>query len=83
MAKEKVTIWMQNGTSDGVMAAKLCVETGHEFEVKNISNKFSWRELREIVPNATTVPQIFVGEKYVGGLKGLITELGVDVTNLK
>jgi glutaredoxin len=82
MAKEKITIWMQNGTGDGVMAAKLCVETGYEYEIKNISNKFSWRELREVVPNATKVPQIFVGEKYVGGLKELITELGVDVTKL-
>ena len=73
---------MQNGTGEGAMAAKLCVDTGHEYEIKNISNKFSWKELREVVPNATTVPQIFVGTKHVGGLKGLITELGVDVSKL-
>jgi glutaredoxin len=80
--KRKITIWMQNGTGEGVMAAKLAVDTGNEYEFKNISNESSWRELREVVPNATKVPQIFVGEKHVGGLKELIAELGVDVTKL-
>jgi glutaredoxin len=81
--KEKIIIWMQNGTPKGIIAAKLAVAYGHEYEIKNISNDYSWKELDIAVPNNHhKVPQIFLGEKLLGGLDAMITELKIDTKNL-
>ena len=87
--KQKVTIWMQSGTPQGVLVAKLSHDLGYEYEVKNITTKYSWAEMRAALPNTVPnkehadVPQIFYGTTYVGGsFKDFTTYLNVDVTKL-
>jgi glutaredoxin 3 len=40
---------------------------GIEFEEKKIGDGFSKEDLLEAVPNARTVPQIFLDDKLIGG----------------
>lgn len=80
--KEKIIIWMQNGTPKGIVAAKLAVAYGYEYEIKNISTEYSWAELEKIVPKIRTLPQIFLGDKLLGGLNDMMDELDIDPKNL-
>ncbi len=40
---------------------------GIEYEERNIMKDWSKDQLLEAVPNARTVPQIFLGEELIGG----------------
>ena len=52
--------------------AKLLLKSrGYEIEERKIGDGFTKEELLEAVPNARTVPQIFLGEEYVGGFNEL------------
>ena len=42
-----------------------------EFEERNISKDWTREQLLEVVPNAKTVPQIFLNGKYIGGFDKL------------
>jgi glutaredoxin len=44
---------------------------GIEFEEKKIGDGFTKEELLEAVPNARTVPQIFIDEQLIGGFTEL------------
>jgi len=44
---------------------------GIEFEERNVSKDWTREQLLEAVPNARTVPQIFLGEELVGGFNEL------------
>ena len=50
---------------------------GIEFEERNVSHDWTREQLLEAVPNARTVPQIFLDEELVGGF----TELRQRLTN--
>ena len=40
---------------------------GIEYEEKNIADGHKIQDLLELVPNAKTMPQIWLNEEYVGG----------------
>jgi glutaredoxin len=42
-----------------------------EFEERNVSQDWTREQLLEAVPNARTVPQIFLNEELVGGFTEL------------
>jgi glutaredoxin 3 len=42
-----------------------------EFEERNVSQDWTREQLLEAVPNARTVPQIFLDEELVGGFNEL------------
>lgn len=44
---------------------------GIQFEERKIGDGYTKEELLEAVPNARTVPQIFLGEEYIGGFNEL------------
>ena len=48
---------------------------GIQFEEKKIGEGWTKEELLEAVPTARTVPQIFLGEEYVGGFTELKQKL--------
>jgi glutaredoxin 3 len=54
------------------MAAELLEERGIEYEKRELDG-VSWTvsQLREQVPDARTVPQIFIDDEYVGGYDDL------------
>ena len=44
---------------------------GIEFEERNVSKDWTKEQLMEAVPNARTVPQIFLDDKLIGGFQEL------------
>jgi glutaredoxin len=65
-------IWSKNGCIFCDRAKKLLAEHDIMFEERNIQ-KDPWTKahLLEAVPNAKTVPQIFLNGEYVGGFDNL------------
>ena len=61
-------IWSKNGCPYCDMAKDLLTQSNIEFQERNI-NAGDWtkEQLLEAVPNARTVPQIFLHGEYVGG----------------
>ena len=48
-------------------AKTLCEMNGFKYEWKDVSKPELKEELVYFVPNAKTIPQIFVNNKYIGG----------------
>jgi glutaredoxin 3 len=59
-------------------AVSLLKREGYTVEVRKIGDGETWtkQDLLELVPDARSVPQIFVGNYYVGGLPQLKQFLG-------
>lgn len=57
----------------GCTAAKnILREKGYQIEERNIANNNAFKEeLFKAVPNAKSVPQIFINGEYIGGLTEL------------
>ena len=72
----KALIWSKNGCSFCVRAKALLESKGIEYEERNINNGWSREDLLTAVPTARTLPQIFLGEEYIGGY----TELNQKLT---
>ena len=48
-------------------AKSLLLLKGYEIEERKIGDGYTKEDLLEAVPLARSVPQIFIGEKYIGG----------------
>jgi glutaredoxin len=59
-------------------AKKLLNAKGIEFEERKIGDGWTKEELLEAVPNARTVPQIFLDDKLIGGFTELKEYLDVN-----
>lgn len=71
-------VWSKNNCTYCEQAKTLLKNKGIDFEVRKVDG-ISWSidDLYAAVPNARTVPQIFINEQYVGGfaeLQKLLTE---------
>lgn len=67
MSNEIVLIYGKDNCPYCVEAKKLSETNGLKFEYKNVLEGDNRSELLQIVPDAKTVPQIFVRGKHVGG----------------
>ena len=56
-------------------AKALLASKGYTIEERKIGDGYTKEELLEAVPTARTVPQIFLGEEYVGGFTELKQKL--------
>jgi glutaredoxin len=75
----KTVVWSKENCFYCHMAKGLLEREGIEYEERNIeSNEWSRADMLEAVPNATTVPQIFHGDKHVGGFTELQQYLKED-----
>ena len=73
----KAVVWSKDNCSHCVQAKNLLQSKGIEFEERNITQGTWTREqLLESVPNARTLPQIFIDEELVGGFNELRKHLG-------
>lgn len=64
----KATIWSKDSCPYCDRAKALLKLKGYEYEERKIAEGFYTKaQLLESVPTARTVPQIFLGEKYIGG----------------
>jgi glutaredoxin len=67
----KATVWSKDQCPYCDQAKNLLKMKGIEFEERNVSKDWTREQLLEAVPNARTVPQIFLGEELVGGFNEL------------
>ena len=75
--KMKAIVWSKNQCPYCDQAKSLLKMKGIDYEERNINNGWDREDLLAAVPTARTVPQIFLGEEYVGGfteLKKKLTE---------
>jgi len=67
----KAIVWSKNACPFCDQAKNLLKLKGIEFEERNISTDWTREQLLEAVPNARTVPQIFLDEALIGGFTEL------------
>jgi glutaredoxin-related protein len=68
----KNIIWTKENCSYCTKAKELLLSKDINFEERNISKEWTKEQLLESVPEAKTVPQIFLWGKYVGGYDSLL-----------
>jgi len=74
-----VVVWSRDKCFYCQMAKNILELKGIEFEERNISlNKWSRADMLEAVPEAKTVPQIFIDDVYIGGFAELQQHLKED-----
>ena len=71
----KAIIWSNVGCHFCEMAKNLLKQKGIEYEERSLAKEWKIQQLLEVVPNARTVPQIFVDDEYVGGYQDLVEYL--------
>jgi glutaredoxin len=67
----KAVVWSKDQCPYCVQAKALLEMKGVEFEERNVSKDWTKEQLLEAVPNARTVPQIFLDDKLIGGFQEL------------
>jgi glutaredoxin len=67
----KAVIWSKYHCSFCDQAKALLTNKGIEFEERKIGDGYSKEDLLEAVPNARTVPQIFLDDTLIGGFTEL------------
>lgn len=72
----KAVIYSKTNCPYCIRAKTLLQQKGIEYEERVIGEGYTKQQLLEAVPNARTVPQIFLGEEYVGGYTDLKAKIG-------
>ena len=67
----KAIVWSKENCPYCVQAKALLESRGIKFEERNVSKDWTREQLLAAVPNARTLPQIFVDDKLVGGFNEL------------
>jgi glutaredoxin 3 len=71
----KAIVWSKNSCPYCVQAKALLTQKGIDFEERNINESWTKEQLLEAVPNARTLPQIFLEDNYIGGFNELCKHL--------
>jgi glutaredoxin 3 len=71
----KAIVWSKYHCPYCDQAKALLTQKGIEFEEKKVGDGYSKEELLEAVPNARTVPQIFLDGELIGGFTELKAHL--------
>ena len=71
----KAIVWSKDSCPYCDQAKALLKSRNIEFEERNVSQDWTREQLLEAVPNARTVPQIFLDEELVGGFDDLRKKL--------
>lgn len=69
----KAIVWSKDSCPYCVQAKALLTQKNIEFEERKIGDGWTKEDLLEAVPNARTVPQIFLDGELVGGFTELRT----------
>jgi glutaredoxin len=67
----KAIVWSKDQCPYCDQAKALLTSRNIEFEERNVSHAWTREQLLEAVPNARSVPQIFLDEELVGGFNEL------------
>ena len=65
-------VWSNVGCTFCEQAKTLLKQKGITYEERNIAKDWKVQDLLEAVPNARTVPQIFIDDKYIGSYDNLV-----------
>ena len=76
----RAIVWSKDHCPYCVQAKTLLEQKGIEFEEKKIGEGYSKEDLLEAVPNARTVPQIFLDGELVGGFTELRAKFLAEAT---
>jgi len=71
----KAIVWSKQSCSYCVQAKALLDLKGITFEERNINKDWTLEQLLEAVPDAKTVPQIFLDDVLIGGFTELKNHL--------
>jgi len=71
----KAIVWSKDFCPFCVQTKTLLESRGIEYEERNVSQDWTREQLLEAVPNARTLPQIFLDDKLVGGFTELRKKL--------
>lgn len=72
----KAIVWSKDNCTYCEQAKALLELRGVEFEERKIGHGWTRENLLELVPNARSVPQIFLDEELIGGYTELKQRLG-------
>ena len=67
----KAVVWSRDACPFCDQAKNLLKLKGIEYEERNISRDWTREQLLEAVPDARTVPQIFLNDELIGGFTEL------------
>jgi len=68
----KVEVWSRDNCAFCVYAKKLLESKNIEYTEKKIGDGYSREDLLEILPEAKTLPQIFIDGEAIGGYDQLV-----------
>jgi glutaredoxin 3 len=71
----KAVVWSKNACPFCDQAKSLLKLKGIEYEERNISQDWTREQLLEAVPDARTLPQIFLDDQHIGGFTDLRAHL--------
>ena len=71
----KAVVWSKNSCPFCVQAKALLELRGIEYEERNVSTNWTREQLLEAVPDARTLPQIFLDDQHIGGFTDLRNHL--------
>ena len=71
----KAVVWSKPACPFCVKAKNLLKNKGIEYEEKNIAEGYKIEDLLALVPNARTMPQVWLDGEYLGGYKELEEKL--------
>ena len=71
----KAVVWSKPACPFCVKAKNLLKNKGIEYEEKNIAEGYNIQDLLELVPNARTMPQIWLDGEHLGGYDQLEAKL--------
>tara|TARA_B100000902_G_scaffold8096_1_gene10236 strand:+ start:461 stop:736 length:276 start_codon:yes stop_codon:yes gene_type:complete len=63
----KAIVWSKPNCGYCVKSKSLLKNKGIEYEEKNIAEGHDIQEMLKLVPNARTMPQIWIDDKHIGG----------------
>ena len=73
---KRAVVWSQDNCVACMQAKNLLDIKGISYEIKMLGENATKQELLAVVPNARSVPQIFLDGAYVGGLDQLRKVVG-------
>ena len=71
----KAVIWSKPACGYCVKAKSLLKNKGIEYEEKNIAEGHNIQDMLALVPNARTMPQVWLDEEHIGGYDQLEANL--------
>ncbi len=73
----KAVVWSKNNCAACNQVKALLKSKNFSIEERNIETTYSIEDFKKVLPNAKTVPQVFINEEYIGGLNEVKSRLAL------